>query len=59
MPHIDPFAGLFAALAAAPAAFVVPVLPPRRDDTAEARGAAAGNGGRPARVEGTAVGAGG
>ena len=59
MPHIDPFAGFFAALAAAPAAFAAPVIPPRRADTAEGRGAAAGNGGRPARVEGTAVGAGG
>ena len=38
MPHIDPFAGLFAALAAAQAAFAAPVLPPRVEGTAAGAG---------------------
>ena len=51
MPHIDPFTGLFAALAGALAVILIPVFLLLRADIAGVRGEAAGNAERPTRIE--------
>ena len=51
MPHINPFVGLFAALVAALAVFVVPVFLLLRADIAEVRSEVAGNTERLTRIE--------
>ena len=56
MPHINPFVGLFAALVAALAAFVVPVFLLLRADIAEVRGEVAEVRGEVAEVRGEVAG---